>query len=99
MSEPGASPEAPAGPEAKNRQTNNGGPQGLHLSPNQRAWRRFQRNRPAVLSALYLLLLLFAVAAWPLTLKIAEHAGANAKQFSAHYDPDTLSDAQFEGPG
>jgi ABC-type dipeptide/oligopeptide/nickel transport system permease subunit len=99
MSEPGASPEAPAGLETKNRQTNIGGPQGLHLSPNQRAWRRFQRNRPAVLSALYLLLLLFAVAAWPLTLKIAAHAGVNAKQFSAHYDPDTLSDAQFEGPG
>src|SRR5579859_1149602 len=98
MSEPGASSEAPTSLEVKNRQTNNSGPQGLHLSPNQRAWRRFQRNRPAVLSALYLLLLLFAVIAWPLILQIASHAGASAKQFSTQYDPDTLSDAQFEGP-
>src|SRR5216684_1356330 len=97
MSEPGASPEVRAGSEGANQQAAPR-PEGLHLSPNQRAWRRFQRNRPAVLSALYLLVLLFAVAAWPLALKIADHAGANAKRFSAHYDPDALSDAQFEGP-
>src|SRR5258708_39277952 len=97
MSEPGASPEVRAGSEGANEQVAPR-PEGLHLSPNKRAWRRFQRNRPAVLSALYLLLLLFAVIAWPLTLKISDHAGPGAKHFSVQYDPDTLSDAQFEGP-
>src|SRR5436190_3144419 len=32
-----------------------------HLSPNQRAWRRFKRNRPAMISLVFLLTLLVAV--------------------------------------
>src|ERR1051325_8387983 len=35
------------------------------LSPNQRAWRRFRRNRPAVVSLAFISLLLLAVVLWP----------------------------------
>ncbi len=36
-----------------------------HLSPNQRAWRRFRRNRPAVLGLIYLLLMLLTILLFP----------------------------------
>ncbi len=61
-------------------------------SPNQQAWRRFKKNRAAVLSAWFLLLLLLAIAGWPVLLKIA---GAN---FVQAHNPDQLSDAQFAPP-
>ena len=54
-----------------------------HLSPNQRAWRRFRRNRPAVLSLVFLLGLLAVVLAWP---------------WVAPYEWAALSDAQFQPP-
>jgi oligopeptide transport system permease protein len=63
-----------------------------HISPNQQAWRRFKRNRPAVLSAWFLVLLLLAITVWPLLLKIA---GAT---FAQAHAPDQLSDAQFTPP-
>jgi peptide/nickel transport system permease protein/oligopeptide transport system permease protein len=63
-----------------------------HFSPGQRAWRRFQENRAAVLSAWYLLLLLAVILAWPVLLKIS---GAAFAQF---HNPDQLSDAQFTPP-
>lgn len=62
-------------------------------SPGRRAWRRFCRNRPALLSAWFLALLLIIIAAWPLTLKLA-HGTAWAR---AHA-PEQLSDAQFQAP-
>lgn len=68
------------------------------LSPNQRAWRRFRRNRPAALSAAFLVCLLLAVAAWPLILAIAAHSGAAGAKFAAFYHPDRLSEAQFQAP-
>jgi oligopeptide transport system permease protein len=37
-----------------------------HLSPNQRAWRRFRRNRPAILSLGFLGVLLLAIAFFPI---------------------------------
>ena len=64
-----------------------------HLSPNQRAWRRFKQNRPAVLSAWFLVLLLLAVAAWPILLKFS------SADFAQTHQPDQLSDAQFAPPG
>ena len=67
------------------------GPQTSTLN-SQLAWLRFKRNRPAVLSAWFLALLLLAILAWPLALKIS------ASQFSAAHDPDRLSDAQFAPP-
>jgi len=64
----------------------------LHLSPGQHAWRRFRNHRPAVWSAWYLLLLVLALALWPLALHVAGGA------FARDHAPDTLSDAQFEPP-
>src|SRR5262245_44527478 len=54
-----------------------------HWSPNQRAWRRFKRNKPAVLSACFLLALFTLVLFWPLV---------------SRYDYATLSEAQFQRP-
>src|SRR5437879_3343097 len=70
----------------------------VHLSPNQRAWRRFRRNRPAVISSWFLALLLILVIAWPVILGIANHAGASGKAFALSHDPDTLSNDQFQPP-
>jgi len=61
-------------------------------SPNQQAWRRFKKNRPAVLGAWFLALLLLAIAVWPVVLKLT---GAN---FAQTHDPNQLSDAQFTPP-
>jgi oligopeptide transport system permease protein len=63
-----------------------------HLSPNQRAWRRFKKNGPAVLSAWFLAFLLAVIIAWAIILKIA---GAN---FAQLHNPNQLSDAQFSLP-
>jgi oligopeptide transport system permease protein len=63
-----------------------------HYSPGQRAWRCFKRNRPAVISASFLALLLLAIIAWPALLKIS---GAD---FARLHNPDGLSDAQFAPP-
>jgi len=53
-------------------------------SPAQQSWRRFQRNRAAVLSVSFLLTLVAFILLYPL--------------FS-HFKPDALSDAQFQKPG
>jgi len=58
----------------------------------QPAWTRFKRNRPAVISAWFLVLLLAAVIVWPIILKLA---GAHFDQL---HDPNRLSDAQFTPP-
>src|SRR5438309_11351524 len=54
-----------------------------HLSPNQRAWRRFTRNRPAVVSLVFVsvLALLVLISPW-----------------ITPYKPDAVSDAQFQPP-
>jgi peptide/nickel transport system permease protein/oligopeptide transport system permease protein len=68
-------------------------------SPGRRPWRRFRRNRPAVISSWFLAVLLLVVLGWPLLLFIAEHAGAGGKAFVQLHDPDTLSENQFQPPG
>ena len=65
--------------------------------PNQRAWRRFCANRPAVISAVFLGVLIAMVAAWPVILAGAARIGGGG--FAAQYDPDALSEAQFQPPG
>jgi oligopeptide transport system permease protein len=55
----------------------------IHLSPNQRAWRRFWQNRPARVSAWFLLGLVVLVLLWPLV---------------TPHQPDALSDSQFQPP-
>jgi len=62
------------------------------LSPGQRAWRRFKKNRAAVLSAWYLVSLIVAIIAWPVLLKIVGGG------FALLHNPDQLSDAQFTAP-
>src|SRR5438309_5077331 len=37
----------------------------LHLRPNQRAWRRFKRNRPAILCVLFLGTVICLTVGWP----------------------------------
>jgi oligopeptide transport system permease protein len=54
-----------------------------HITPNQRAWRRFQRNRPAVLSLMFLSVLLLTIFLWPLVVRT---------------NPNAISDAQFQRP-
>lgn len=58
----------------------------------QLAWRRFRANRPAIVSAWFLAILLLVVIAWPVFLKIS---GA---PFARLHNPDQLSDAQFSAP-
>src|SRR6266542_6127736 len=53
------------------------------LTPNQRAWRRFRRNKPAVISSAFLAMLVVLVVLWPRL---------------APYAPNATSDAQFEPP-
>ena len=67
-------------------------------SPSISSWRRFRANRPAILSAGVLLLIVFVVIAWPLLLKCAGLAGARTAQLARQYDPDKLSDNQFVVP-
>src|ERR1039458_2478458 len=64
----------------------------LHVTPGQRAWQRFRRNRAAVISAWYLAFLLLAVLAWPVMLKLSGAAFVQA------HDPNRLADAQFAPP-
>jgi ABC-type dipeptide/oligopeptide/nickel transport system permease subunit len=64
-----------------------------HMSPGQRAWARFKRNRAGMVSAWYLVILLAAVIVWPIILEIAPAA------FSQTHDPDKLSNLQFATPG
>lgn len=63
-----------------------------HFSPGRRAWLRFASNRAGVLSAWYLAILLAAVIAWPLILKIAPG------DFVQLHNPNRVSDAQFLAP-
>ena len=52
-------------------------------SPNRRAWSRFRQNKPAVVSAWFLLVVGALVLIWPLV---------------TPPDPDALSDEQFHPP-
>lgn len=54
-----------------------------HLSPNQRAWARFKRHKPAIISGWFLLVLVSLVIAWP---------------WLAPYSYEEVSDAQFQPP-
>jgi len=54
-----------------------------HLSPNQRAWRRFRKNKPAVLSLIIFVVLVLLVLIWP---------------WIAPYSWNTTSEAQFAPP-
>lgn len=65
-------------------------------TPNQRAWRRFCRNRGAAAAALLLLALVALLLLWP-AFRLAPIAPALPKAIT--YAPDAISDAQFAPPG
>jgi len=69
-----------------------------HLSPNQRAWRRFKRNRVAFLSLWVLLCLAIVVSVWPLLLKTLSATGAAGTSVAQQLEPDRVSDDQFRSP-
>jgi oligopeptide transport system permease protein len=54
-----------------------------HLTFNQRTWGRFKRNRPALVSLLFLATLLMTIVLWPLVIRT---------------NPNAISDAQFQPP-
>lgn len=54
-----------------------------HLSPNQRAWRRFRKNRPAMIAAIFLFVFVALILLWPLL---------------SSTNPNAVSDAQFAKP-
>jgi oligopeptide transport system permease protein len=66
-----------------------------HLSPNQQAWRRFTRNRVAVASSVFVLLLVGLVLLWPLW---RTPALAKSMPHPMTYSPIALSDDAFAGP-
>lgn len=65
-----------------------------HLTPNQRAWRRFARNRAAVAGAVVLALFLIVVLLWPLL----PEQGVGLLPQGLTQSAVAISDAQFEPP-
>lgn len=65
-----------------------------HLTPNQRAWRRFVQNRAAVAGAVVLALFLIVVLLWPL---LPEHR-VRLVPTGLTQSAVAISDAQFEPP-
>jgi len=61
-------------------------------TPSQRAWQRFRQNRPAVISAWFLGLLVVGVLVWPLCLKLG------GEPFARAHRPDQITDHQFRPP-
>ena len=62
------------------------------ITPARHAWKRFNRNRPAVASAWFLAALLAVVVLWPLALKVG------GGSFAQLHDPNRLTDAPFAPP-
>jgi oligopeptide transport system permease protein len=69
-----------------------------HPSPKERAWRRFRQNRLAMLSAWTMAIVLLFVIGWPITLNLARLTGPAGIAFSKNYQPEKLSDDQFQPP-
>jgi peptide/nickel transport system permease protein/oligopeptide transport system permease protein len=70
-----------------------------HATPNQRAWRRFNRNRLAVWSLRSLALLILLILTWPIFLRIVSVTGKAGAQWVQGRNPEQLSDDQFQKPG
>jgi peptide/nickel transport system permease protein/oligopeptide transport system permease protein len=68
------------------------------VSPGQKAWQRFRKNRLAVVGAWFLVVLVIFVAAWPAVLKLASVSGVKGAAFAQLHDPDRLTDDQFQPP-
>lgn len=70
----------------------------VHLSPNQRAWRRFRKNSFAVGCAVFLAGLLGAILVWPVLAHPKVAGGMPEAVKSVLHQPDEHSDAQFQPP-
>ncbi len=66
--------------------------------PSGAAWCRFRANRPAYLSLWMLGLIAVLVVGWPVVLKVAQFTGTKGSRFAEQYQPEKLSDAQFQPP-
>src|SRR5438046_2162719 len=60
--------------------------------------RRFRQNRLALISAWALAVIVLIVIAWPVGLKLASMAGPKGAAFSRNYQPEKLSEQQFQPP-
>src|SRR5436305_14328836 len=69
-----------------------------HSTPNQRAWRRFKRNRLAVWSLRSIALLILLIIAWPICLRFVGSSGKAGARWAQGRNPDQLSDDQFQKP-
>jgi len=67
----------------------------IHLSPNQRAWRRFRRNRGAMVSIVILIGLVSIILIWPI---FSRPAVARFLPRGLTAEPDAITDAQFAPP-
>src|SRR5579863_3917140 len=67
-----------------------------HFSPNQRAWRRFRRNRGASVALVLLLGVVALILLWPL---FSSSKFGSILPVAMTHDPDTISDSQFAPPG
>ncbi len=66
-----------------------------HLTPNQRAWKRFRKNKPAVISAWFLAALVLLALLWP-AFSHPRVAALLPKPLT--YSQEAISDAQFQPP-
>jgi len=66
-----------------------------HLTPNQRAWRRFRSNHAASVAAVSLMVLVAIILIWPV---FSRPALARLAPAGLTHPPDALSDAQFTPP-
>ncbi len=69
-----------------------------YLRPNQRAWRRFKRHKPAVISSVFLIVLISLVLVWPVwqTAPVANNIPKVLKVITDA--PEKGSDAQYQPP-
>lgn len=67
-------------------------------SPNQRAWRRFKRNRLALVCLSVLGCIVLLVVSWPVCLRLAVLSGPLGSQWARRVDPDRVTDEQFQKP-
>lgn len=79
----------PAAASAKRR------PSAANLSPNQRAWLRFKKNKPAVIGAVFVLVIVLLAIIWPLFSN--PRIAAYLPEALTHAQ-ETVSDAQFQPP-
>ena len=69
-----------------------------HLSPNQRAWRRFKRNKPAVTGLIFIIAVILAVLVSAILQRpnVAKKLPDAIQPIAQH--PNQISDAQFSKP-